>query len=338
MSGIIGHTLYAILAKQAAEKRQLPVARIAQQNLASYLAGAYIGCDIQVMPEAICVDTGKEVGFGTVPVERSPLTGGPVRQFYLRTPEGEFTPRQIHELFYGRAHLVFGWVKSENKLAVPWNLLPDYFSSVVEDTFEYFGPGERPLAYVFGWMAHVIGDSLIKNIQHGLDLHLLDGQYTPRNRPIQDLVSFHEIGRKELRLNWTTLFIDLAETPVEPVQFHYMRVGISKGALGKKFTDGWAPEKVNLLRSVLAENRRYLKTNTASILSEMELHQTPEGLDCNENLRKTSGLKYPQMVELAEKANFRHALWKIGEAVADMFSTVVQRQPRLATLSTDIGK
>jgi hypothetical protein len=29
---------------------------------ASYLAGADLGCDIQTLPEAICADTGKEVG------------------------------------------------------------------------------------------------------------------------------------------------------------------------------------------------------------------------------------------------------------------------------------
>ena len=67
MSGIVGHSMYAVLGLKAAEARQLLVARIARSHLASYLAGAYLGSDIQVMPEAICVDTGREVGFGTVP-------------------------------------------------------------------------------------------------------------------------------------------------------------------------------------------------------------------------------------------------------------------------------
>ncbi len=35
------------------------------------------------MPEAIGVETGEEVGFGTVPVEKSPYTGGPVRPLRL---------------------------------------------------------------------------------------------------------------------------------------------------------------------------------------------------------------------------------------------------------------
>jgi hypothetical protein len=80
-----------------------------------------------------------------------------------------------------------------------------------------------------------------------------DGQYPPRNRPIQDLVNFHEVGRKGL------------------------------------------------------------------------------GLDCNEALRKTVGLSYPKMVELAPKADCRHTLWQIRDAVADMFASVVRRAPHPAT-------
>ena len=51
MSGIIGHTLYAVLGMRAAEARSLPVAPVLHRHLASYLAGAYLGCDIQAMPE-----------------------------------------------------------------------------------------------------------------------------------------------------------------------------------------------------------------------------------------------------------------------------------------------
>jgi hypothetical protein len=335
MSGIIGHTLYALLGRQAAEARHLPVVPIIGRHLASYLAGAYLGSDIQAMPEAICEDTGEEVGFGTVPVEKSPYTGGPVRTFRLSAGGGEFTPKQIHELFYGRSHLVFGWQQGERNWAVPWKLLPNYFASVVSDALEVYGPGERPLAYVCGWMAHVVSDSLIKSIQPGLNLHLLDGQYTPRNRPIQDLVSFHEVGRKELGVNWAALLTDLAETPVEPIQPHYMRVGIPNGVLGRRFANGWAAEKGWLLEAVLRENRRFLRGYCQSVLADMELQQTTTGWACNENLRKIAGLSYPEMVELAEKANFRHTLWQIGEAVADMFSSVVQRQPQLAAMPVE---
>ncbi len=333
MSGIVGHTLYALLGLRAAEARNLPVVALLHRHLASYLAGAYLGCDIQAMPEAVCVETGEEVGFGTVPVEKSPYTGGPVRPFRLSVRGAQFTPRQIHELFYGRSHLVLGWTKEERQLAVSWDQLPAYFADVVGDGFGSYGPGERPLAYVFGWMVHVVSDALIKGVQPGLDLRLLDGQYTPRNRPIQDLVSFHEVGRKELGLNWAALLTDLAETPVEPIQSHYMRVGIPDGALGREFGDGWAPEKAWLLEAVLSENRRFLRRYVPAVLADMELHETPAGLDCNEALRKTVGLSYPEMVELARKADFRHTLWQIGAAVADMFASVVQREPRLARIT-----
>jgi hypothetical protein len=69
----------------------------------------------------------------------------------------------------------------------------------------------------------------------------------------------------------------------------------------------------------------------------MELRQTPASLDCNENLRKTTGLSYPEMVELTRKADFRHTLWQIGEAVAAMFTSVAQREPRLSRIPVDLG-
>ena len=42
--------------------------------------------------------------------------------------------------------------------------LPD---AVIEDALGLFGPGERPLAYVLGWMTHLVGDGLIKSIRPG---------------------------------------------------------------------------------------------------------------------------------------------------------------------------
>jgi hypothetical protein len=131
------------------------------------------------------------------------------------------------------------------------------------------------------------------------------------------------------------LLTDLAETPVEPIQPHYMRVGIPDGALGREFGEAWAPEKAWLLEAMLLENRRFLRRYVPAVLADMELHQTLAGLDCNEALRQTAGLSYPEMVELAQKADFRHTLWQIGEAVADMLASVVQREPRLARVPAD---
>ncbi|HEY6170358.1 MAG TPA: hypothetical protein VI454_20165 [Verrucomicrobiae bacterium] len=333
MSGIIGHSMYAVLGAKAAAQRKLPVAPIAMRHFASYLAGAYLGSDIQTMPEAICVDTGREVGYGTVPLEKSPITGGAVRPWKLKHDGREYTPREIHELFYGRAHLVFGWSKADREHAVPWDHLPDYFADVVEDTFELFGPSERTLAYVFGWIVHVVSDSLIKSIHEGIDLHLLDGKYTPRNRPIQDLVTFHEIGVMELRLDWPALLADLAATPVEPVQLHYMRIAESRGRLARKFPNGWEPAKQSLLNAVLGENRRWVRFHSQDVLENMQLVRGTDGrLDCNDSIRKAVGLNYAQMLALADKANFRHALWQMGEAIAQMFEATVQRSPRLGKL------
>jgi hypothetical protein len=336
MSGIIGHTMFGVLGLKAAAQRKLPVAPIAGRHMASYLAGAYLGCDIQTMPEAVCVETGREVGYGTVPIKKSPITGGAVRPWVLRHGELSFTPREIHDRFYGRSHLVFGWIRESQELRIPWDHLPDYFADVVEDLSDLYGPGERPLAYLLGWIAHVVSDSLIKSVQPGIDLHLLDGKYTPRNRPIQDLIMFHEVGLKELRLDWAAYFADLVATPVEPIQFHYMRIAEPRGRLGKTFSHGWQPQQRELLQAVLVENRRWCRQHALDMLDAVRLVRDANGaLDCNEAARTLTGLNYSQMVEAAEGANLRHALWQMGEAIADMFAAVVQRSPGFAGLPVD---
>lgn len=338
MSGIVGHTLFALLGLKAASSRRLPVAPIAARHLASYLAGAYLGCDIQTMPEAVCIDTGREIGYGTVPIEQSPYTQGPVRPWSLRVGQRSYRPREIHELFYGRAHLVFGWSREQREHTVPWDHLPDYLAGVVDDTFQWFGPGERALAYVLGWMAHIVSDSLIKSVQPGIDLHLVDGTYTARNRPVQDLFMFHEIGVKELHLNWPALFADLVATPVEPVQSHYMRLATARGRLSEDFPDGWQPAHAELIDAVLRENRRWCRRHADDVLSDMQLVVGTDGtLDCNEALRLRTGFSYPQMVALAERAHLRRACLQMGEAVAEMFVAVLRRTSCLATFPVDDG-
>ena len=319
MSGIIGHVTYAILAAREAESRGLAIAPVLRRNWASYLCGSYLGCDIQTLPEAICVDTGREVGYGTVPVSKSPITGGPVKPWKLAFGGREYTPREIHTIFYGRSHLVFGWSREEQNLQEPWDHLGDYFRWAAEDALALFPPGERSLAYLMGTLAHVVGDSLIKSVHPGIHLHLLDGKYTPRNRPIQDLMTFHEIGRKELKLDWPSLLAELASTPVEPVQAHTMRVGEKRGELGRNVPTGWRADLAPLLDRVLAENRRYLKALIPETLQELQLEPSAQGLDCSAKLREISGLHYAEMVKLADEAGFRAALQNVGEAIADHF-------------------
>jgi hypothetical protein len=330
MSGIIGHSMYAILAGKAAAQRKLPVTGLIHRHYASYLCGAYLGCDVQTMPEAICVDTGQEVGYGTAPIKTSPLTGGEVRLWTLEAEGQTYRPKDIHRLFYGRAHLVFGWNGTENAHVVPWDHLADYCSAVVDDAYTLFGPGERQIAYLFGWMAHIVGDSLIKSVRPGITLELLDGKYTARNRPIQDLVSFHEIGIKEFGLNWAALLSDLAETPVEPIQFHYMRIAKPRGELAQQFSNAWAPQHAALLGAVLHENRRYQSIRNARLIKKYALRETAQGLTCSETLtRQTGGLTYSEMIAVANRANFRHALWQMGEAIVTLFEEVIERTPRL---------
>jgi len=333
MSGIIGHTMYAVLAGRTAQQRKLPVAPLIHRHYASYLCGAYLGCDVQTMPEAVCVDTGNEVGYGTASLDKSPLTGGAIRPWSLSFDGKQLRPREIHRLFYGRAHLVFGWSTADRKHVVPWDHLPDYCAAVVQDAIDLYGPGERQLAYLFGWMAHIVGDSLIKSIHSGIELNLLDGKYTPRNRPIQDLVTYHEIGVRELGLNWPALLSDLAETPVEPIQLHYMRAAQPRGELASQFQNAWSPHLTPLLQVVLQENRRYQSIRNPRLVQRYRLKKTGTEWRCSEELsRTTGGLSYRDMIELADKANFRHALWTMGESIATLFEQVLERSPGLQAL------
>ena len=336
MSGIIGHTLYALLGARAATARELPLARVVGRHIPSYLCGAYLGADVGTVPAATCVDTGVPVGYGAERVTRSPLTGGAVKPWSLELGRAAYTPRDIHNLFYGRAHVAFGWAAKDGPLAIPWTKLPAYFAAVLRDARALYGPGERQLAYALGWMTHVVGDGLIKSVAPGVDLHMLDGKYTPANRPIQDLVSFHEIGIKELKLDWPALLRDIVECPIEPLQMHYMRVGAMRGALGKLHPIGWTPRHEALLLEVMAVNRRYQRIRNDRILKQLALRPTPDGLQCDPVLsQRAKGLTYPEMVMLADKANFRHALWQIAEAIADLFAEVCQltheldKQPNL---------
>tara|TARA_B100001971_G_scaffold86644_1_gene80099 strand:- start:1301 stop:2356 length:1056 start_codon:yes stop_codon:yes gene_type:complete len=330
MSGIIGHTMYALLGARASAQRDLPVARIAHRHLSSYLCGAYLGADVGTIPSVICQDTGTPVGYGSEQIVKSPLTGGPIKPWRLNLGKEQFTPREIHNLFYGRAHVAFGWAEKDKELAIPWEKLPQYFAAVIRDARQFHGSGERQLAYSFGWMTHVIGDGLIKSVAPGMDLHLLNGKYTPANRPIQDLITFHEIGKKEMNLNWHALLADLVDCPIEPLQAHYMRIEQSRGQLSKAHPVGWEPGRQLLLLEVMAENRRYQRIRNGRILKQLALRKTAAGWQCNRVLsERAKGLKYPEMVALAEKANFRHALWQVGEAIADIFSEVVTLVPEM---------
>lgn len=331
MSGIVGHTLYAILAGQKAVARKMPVSGLIHRHFGSYLSGSYLGSDIQTLPEAICVDTGKPVGYGTVPLHQSPITGGAVRLWTLEHQGHSYRPRDISNLFYGRSHLVFGWHGEQVRHVLPWDHLHDYVAVVCEDMIMQYGKGERKLAYIFGWLAHIAGDCLIKSIQPGIDLQLLDGKYTRANRPVQDLISVHEIGINELGLDWKKVFASVARAPVEMAQLHYMRVGRPGGILGQMYPAAWEPEHEGLLRKVLKQNRSYQKIRNQRLLKRYQLHTVDGELECDAGLSQIAqNLSYPQMVAVARDAEFRHHVDQIAEIICELFEQVFQLSTALA--------
>lgn len=315
MSGLIGHTTYGLLTADALRRRKSPVATLLERHEPSFLCGAYLGCDIQCMPEATCRDTGREVGFGTVPLESSPITGGAVTPWSLEHAGGSYRPKIIHRLFYGRSHLVFGWKGEDVTLRVPWDHLADYCSLAIRDAAD----SARSLAYAIGWMVHIVGDSLIKSFQPGITMHLLDGVYTPRNRIIQDRFAFHVIGR-EVGVDWARTFQAMARTPVEPFQLHAMRTANPRGGLAKVFAAGWRPELADLLRAVLAENRRWLPHHADDVLRSVRS-------DDEASRRIVDGLGHEEMLALAESAGMRRTLDVITTEAVDLVDRTLAQVP-----------
>ena len=330
MSGIIGHMTYAMLGHKAIAKRNLAVARLIQHYQDSYLAGSYLGADIMTLPGGVCPKCNEEFGYGGSAPEKCPDDGTAIVPYQLMFDGLSYTPNDIHQMFYGRTHLVFGWNANQKEYILKWSQLTDYFVAVVADTIEFYPENRRGGAYVLGWISHIIGDALIKSVQPGLNLYLLNGTYTPQNRPIQDLFSFHEVGRKELELNWSNLMFNLVETPVEPIQAHFMRLTQPKGQLGAQVPEAWAPEYQQLLHIVMTENRRYQRVRNNRLLRQMEICRTLQEWMCdNELSRITGGLSYQQMIKMAKDANFRAALSQIGETISVFFEEIAKRVPIL---------
>jgi hypothetical protein len=117
-----------------------------------------------------------------------------------------------------------------------------------------------------------------------------------------------------------------------------MRVAKPRGELGRTFPNAWAPQFAPLLTQVLQENRRYQRIRNPRLLKQYELQKVNGRWQCSEELaRQTGGLTYAEMVGLSERANFRHALWQMGEAIAGLFEQVVDRTPELQVLNDTPG-
>ena len=315
---------YAILALEEMKARGLSCAGLIERHVPSYLAGTYLAADVMTLPGGYCRQCGEEYGYSSSRPEKCPVDGAAVEPYLLGHEGEQYSPKEILRRFYGRSHLTFGWhVEDEKCLVIRWEELPDYLGACLVDCTEFYPLKEQSRSYVLGWMAHVVSDALIKSNQPGLDLYLLNGTYTPENRPIQDLYSFHEVGKKELGLEWERLLKDLAETPVEPIQVHCMRMTSPRGKLAQRFPEGWIPQCEGLMLKVMAENRRFMRIYNRDILHEVKLHDGPDGPECNEEQsRKAKGKTWPEMIRICEEANFRSALDYIGKSIADLFEQV----------------
>ncbi|MEY3175661.1 MAG: hypothetical protein RLZZ436_3575 [Planctomycetota bacterium] len=328
MSGLVGHTAYAVLTQETLRQRRPRLAELLRKHWHTYLSAAYIGCDIQTLPEAICVDTGEEVGYGTIPLERSPLTGGLLRPWSLQFADSRFTPRQIHTLFYGRSHLVFGWSTEQQQHLVPWDHLPDFAAAALQDVFEHFSGSESAVAWICGWLVHIVGDSLIKSVRPGLQMTLLDGLYTPRNRPVQDLYTFHEVGIGEFGLNWPELFAGMSRAAQEPVQYHVLRCARPRGNLAAQFSNAWEPAQEQLLEAVCRENRRYLGIYAERLLKSYALRTIDGEQQCAQELSAAAGgLTWAEMRSAAQQARFREVLSTIAAEAATMVERSLEGTP-----------
>lgn len=323
--------MYAVLATSLLQQQGVKLAQVLRRNWSVCLSGAYPGCDIQTLPEAVCVDTGLEVGYGTIPISVSPIAGGPVRPSKLGFAGAELTPREIHNRFYGRTHLVFGWLTAEQNLMLPWDHPADFVSLVARDSLSAGRDHEAEIWWIAGWLVHIVGDSLIKSIHPGLSMKLLDGLYTAKNRPVQDLYTWHIVGIDELRLDWNETLDEVCRTPVQDIQLHAMHVTRPHGELSPDFPDGWLPADEQLVRAVCSENRRYLKLYLQQLLPQYQLYETGGELNCPPALSMVAdGLTWTEMQQLTEKAGMRETLQQMAMQSANMIRGVFRRVPSLA--------
>jgi hypothetical protein len=316
MSGIVGHITYALLSHRKSQEHRLSCAAIISQHFDHYLSGAYLGVDIMTLPGGVCPECGQEWGYCASMPKTCPDDGAPLTPYVLNHAGESYPSIDIHRAYYGRTHLIFGWHQDEH-LCMTWDDLPEFFGACLADANE---PAEK--AYVLGFISHVVGDCMIKSFQPGLKLHLLNGTYTPQNRPIQDLYSYHEVGIAELGVDWPSLMESVVATPVQTIQAHYMRCAEPSGTLAEKFPEGWRPELKSLLMSVMAENRRYQRIRNVRLLEELKLKDGPEGPECDAGLSMTAeGLNYREMLSLCRESDFRAALDTIAEETAVMFGS-----------------
>ena len=112
---------------------------------------------------------------------------------------------------------------------------------------------------------------------------------------------------------------NLAETPVESVQAHFMRLAQPCGQLAEKFPNGWSPKHEQLLYVVMGENRRYQKIRTPRLLKQLELDPITQNCD-SELSQITGGLTFQEMMQVAEAAKFRQTLTYIGKSVGQFLS------------------
>ena len=94
-----------------------------------------------------------------------------------------------------------------------------------------------------------------------------------------------------------------------------------------------AEPTVRAVLAVLAENRRWVRHHAEDVLADLQLSNG----DCNERIRQLVGMSYPEMIAAADKADFRHTLWHIGEQIAALFEAVSHRCARLAALPAEEG-
>jgi len=217
------HVTYAVLGAQAATARRLPVAPLLRRHWASYLCGAYLGCDIQTFPKQCVWTRAAKSGTAWCRWPESPhRRRGPAMEALL---DGrEYTRVTSTGCFTGDRTWSLAGARRNSTCRNPGTIWP--ITSRARPLTRGPALARANVRWPISSHARARGRRQSHQVRpRRPEAAFTRRQYTPRNRPIQDLITFHEVGRKELNLNWARPAGGSRWLPaVESLQPHTMRV------------------------------------------------------------------------------------------------------------------
>lgn len=281
MSGSVGHQfIAAVTALTLRGHADLPVAGPVVRCPEHARTGAYLGADIQIMPDYVCGRCGAL--WGIVRPDFRCTCGTPAAQLQRFTFEHdgrEWGRRSVQQVFYGRTHACLANdAPGSDRDNLPWAELPKLAGHMLQVASRrpshlanatYPATNEEAVSWVVGWVSHIVQDNVVKDtVDLGVEYDILDGKYGPQTRVAYEwliLTSFsYDLGLDPAGL----LYTDTSHGD-NGLLTHYLMVEQPSAYASLGMDGRWParPEQRSLAEAVQRENRRYI--NTLQLTSQL---------------------------------------------------------------------